>query len=199
MTMVTNERNTNSGSSKLVPIALEKTSSKINEVRNETLDIVKIIARDSDQANSANNLIKKLYYYVDWISQLVASYYLGKNGATSSVNIDNKEHSVTISTNVRSPKKEVDRVDTVISSVLLGKEISICGGSEGFQEDSMVKLLKSNFTVNGIKPSDIKDEILSAVGNGKYKVITRDDISMADVLPYLSSLKENVNSLVNSN
>lgn len=209
--MVTNERDTKDvmkhvgidgiseslKGTKLVPTHLYKTSTMLTKKRNETLDLVKIMARDADQANSANNLIKKLYEYTNKICQLVASYYLDKNKNSSSVDIDNKEHSVTISSSFGNTKETIDRLDQVIYSTLLDKQVGLCGESDGFDEYDMAELLKRSLNIGGITPSDIKEEILITVGGDSYKALTRSEISMVDVLPYLDSLIENISNLEN--
>lgn len=163
---------------KLTPTPLPKTHTLLLEKRNQTLDIVKIIARDADQANSAKNIIKGLCFSLYIISEYVASYYFNRN-------------------NMSPTEEELGRVDNIIFNTVLGKQTSIKGGSDGFQESDMVHMLKDVVTIGGITPEEIKEEVLITIGGDSYNALTRSEISMANVLPYLDSLHENINSLEN--
>ncbi|AFU63085.1 hypothetical protein 8014-B2_0018 [Lactobacillus phage ATCC 8014-B2] len=58
---------------------LENFEHMMQRERDLNLDVIKVSARSDDQANSACNLLKKLYYYLDWMTQRAVASYRDKN------------------------------------------------------------------------------------------------------------------------
>lgn len=62
---------------------LELLGNKLDMKRDMQLDAIKVAARSDDQANSACNIVKKLYYYFGWLVQREVSAYESKNDGSS--------------------------------------------------------------------------------------------------------------------
>lgn len=60
---------------------LELLGNKLDMKRDMQLDAIKVAARSDDQANSACNIVKKLYYYFGWLVQREVNAYENKNDA----------------------------------------------------------------------------------------------------------------------
>jgi len=71
---------------------LENFEHMMQRERDLNLDVIKVSARSDDQANSACNLLKKLYYYLDWMTQRAVASYRDKNDDSSDdINFDDDE------------------------------------------------------------------------------------------------------------
>ena len=71
---------------------LENFEHMMRRERDLNLDVIKVSARSDDQANSACNLLKKLYYYLDWMTQRAVASYRDKNDDSSDdINFDDDE------------------------------------------------------------------------------------------------------------
>lgn len=206
MTMVTNERNdkirtnlrkyiTIDGESsvegKIIPVNLEQVGHYLTKERNSILDLIKVMARDKDQANSACNLIKELYYNENWLTQLVASKYIDENHLKETYNDVSDDY---IGLSVKVPEDNMKRINEVILSNLKDTSLGIDGGTEGFQEEDMVSLLDKLSTINGITFADVEQKILSTLSTD-YESKNVTNIKISDVLPYMRAVKENINNL----
>jgi len=72
---------------------LENFEHMMQRERDLNLDVIKVSARSDNQANSACNLLKKLYYYLDWMTQRAVASYANKNDYSSDdINFDDDEY-----------------------------------------------------------------------------------------------------------
>jgi len=101
---------------------LELLGNKLNMKRDMQLDAIKVASRSDDQANSACNIVKKLYYYFEWLAQKEISAY----------NSSNDSHSEKIDF---SDRKERDRMSEIIFHIIFdNKEFPIDKNEHDFLE-----------------------------------------------------------------
>lgn len=84
---------------------LELLDNKLTIYRDMQLDAIKVAARSDDQANSACNIVKKLYYYFGWLVQReISAYVNSEDDSSEKINL--------------SDRKERDRMSDIIFNVV---------------------------------------------------------------------------------
>lgn len=101
---------------------MELLDNKLTMKRDMQLDAIKVASRSDDQANSACNIVKKLYYYFGWLVQKEISAY--------SVSEDDYSKKIDFS-----DRKERDRMSDIIFHIVFdNKELPINEKEHDFLE-----------------------------------------------------------------
>ncbi len=151
---------------------LELLGNKLNMKRDMQLDAIKVASRSDDQANSACNIVKKLYYYFEWLVQKEISAY----------NSSNDGHSEKIDF---SDRKERDRMSEIIfNAVFDNKKLTIDENEHDFLEP-WSRYLSLNTWVNNIM-----------YHVGVYSGLCKDEFNIQDSIEAIDSMSREIDWLV---
>lgn len=153
-------------------VILDRLQFKMSRKRDIQLDAIKVASRSDDQANSACNILKALYYNFDWVVQRTLVAY---NTKTS-----DSQYDITFT------DSEKNRLSDIIYNMFsYSKEYNLDNG-----ESELLKPISKYADVVKISIYTV----LSSVGVNSPK--PKDNMNMDYVISNLEDMKENISDLL---
>jgi len=161
-----------SKSSKQETIILDSLQFKMSRKRDIQLDAIKVASRSDDQANSACNILKAIYYNFGWLVQrTLTAYNMKSSDSQNDVNLTDSE------------KKRLS--DIIYNMINYSKEYTVDAG-----ESELLKPISKYADVVKISIYTV----LSSVGVNSPK--PKDNMNMDYVISNLEGMKENISDLL---
>lgn len=147
-------------------VILNRLQFKMSRKRDIQLDAIKVASRSDDQANSACNILKALYYNFDWLAQRTLTAYTNK--------ISDSPNDVKLTIN------EKNRLSDIIYNMFsYSREYKLDAGESELLEPikkyaDMVKIsiytVLSSVGVSSLKSNDNMDYVISSIEDMKRMI-----------------------------
>lgn len=153
-------------------VILGRLQSEMSRKRDLQLDAIKVASRSDDQANSACNILKALYYNFDWLLQrTLMAYNIKESDSPDDVKLTDSE------------KKRLS--DIIYNMFVYSKKYTLDDGESELLEpiNKYVDMVKTSIYT-----------VLASVGVNSLKLY--DNMNMDYVLGSLESMKEMISDLL---